>query len=253
MRRPVTGCAYFLDVDGTLVDLSETPSAVTLDRALHGLVEALSRASGGAVALISGRPLADLDRLFGARRWPAAGQHGLERRTADGRVLHHHVRTHRLDSARQALASVIARHPRLLLEDKGLSLALHYRRAPRLAGFAHRTMRAVRARLGDGFCVQRGKRVVELAPAGRDKGVAIAAFMREAPFRGRLPIFIGDDVTDEFGFATVNRLDGYSVKVGRGPTAASYRLEHVQAVLSWLERGRPMPARVRRRATSLAP
>ena len=105
----------------------------------------------------------------------------------------------------------------LLVEDKGLSLALHYRRAPQLASYAHRVMRKLRMSLGDQYCLQQGKQVVELAPAGRDKGAAIASFMREAPFLGRSPLFIGDDVTDEYGFAMVNQLGGYSVKVGIGP------------------------------------
>lgn len=246
MRTPVSGCAYFLDVDGTLVDLAATPSAITLHRALPRVVESLSRASGGALALISGRPLSDLDDLFPGQPFPAAGQHGLERRTASGRILQHRAPLHRLDRARRSLADVVKRHPRLVLEDKGLSLALHYRRSPRLAALAHRTLRAAQAALGPGFCLQHGKRVVELAPAGKNKGVAIAAFMREAPFRGRLPIFIGDDVTDEFGFAVVNQHQGYSIKVGPGRTVARWRLPNVRAVRSWLEHGRPLPTPTRR-------
>ncbi len=96
-----------------------------------------------------------------------------------------------------------------------------------------------------GTCVHRGKRVVELAPAGRDKGLAIRAFMREAPFRGKLPVFIGDDVTDEHGFAMVNSLGGDSIKVGPGPTSAGWRFPSVSAVLSWLEHGTPRPTRCR--------
>jgi trehalose 6-phosphate phosphatase len=101
-------------------------------------------------------------------------------------------------------------------------------------------------RLGSRFCVHHGKRVVELAPAGRDKGAAIRAFMHEPPFRDRIPVFIGDDVTDEFAFAVVNRLRGYAVKVGPGRTTAGWRLPDVRAVLAWLKRGRPVPRRVRR-------
>jgi trehalose 6-phosphate phosphatase len=203
----------------------------------------LYRSSGGALALITGRSIADIDRLFPERRLPAAGQHGLERRAADGRVSRHPGPSHRLDGARRTLSGAVGRHRGLLLEDKGLSLALHYRRAPRLAGVAHGIMRSLQATLGDRFCLQHGQRVVELAPAGRDKGVAIGAFMREAPFRGRLPIFIGDDVTDEYGFAMVNRLGGVAIKVGPGRTAAGWRLPDVGAVLAWLERGKPVPTR----------
>jgi trehalose 6-phosphate phosphatase len=235
MTPPVTDCAYFLDIDGTLIDFADAPGRVTLDRALPELIDALYRASGGALALITGRSIADVDRLFPARRLPAAGQHGLERRSADGRVSRHFGPSRSLD-------------PELLLEDKGLSLALHYRRTPRLASVAHRAIHSLQVSLGNRYCVHRGKRVVELAPAGRDKGGAIRAFMREAPFRGRTSVFIGDDITDEYGFAMVNRLKGYAVKVGPGRTEAGWRLANVRAVLGWLERGKPVPRRnVRRR------
>ena len=247
MTLPVTGFAYFLDIDGTLVDLADAPGAVTLDPALPGLVEALYQSSGGAIALITGRSLADADRLLRGRHLAIAGQHGHERRSANGRVLRHRVSPRALNPARQALAAVVDRHPRLLLEDKGLSLALHYRRAPHLASLAHRVMHSVRVSLGDGYRVHRGKRVVELTPAGRDKGLAIRAFMREAPFRGKPPVFIGDDVTDEHGFAMVNELGGESIKVGSGPTVARWRFPSVLAVLAWLQHGTPAPRRCRPR------
>ena len=247
MTLPVTGFAYFLDIDGTLVDLADTPGAVTLHPALPPLVEALYQSSGGAIALITGRSIADADRLFSRRRLPVAGQHGHERRSADGRVTEHRVCPRALDPARVALRSIVERHPKLILEDKGLSLALHYRRAPHLASLAHRAMRNAQGLLGDQYSVHRGKRIVELTPAGKDKGLAIRAFMREAPFRGRPPIFIGDDVTDEHGFAMVNQLGGDSIKVGPGPTAAVWRLPSVTAVLAWLEHGTPGPKRCRSR------
>lgn len=248
MTLHVTGFAYFLDIDGTLVDLADTPGAIALDPALPGLVDALYESSGGAIALITGRSIADADRLFGRRHLPIAGQHGHERRSANGQLSQHHVSPRALDPARRVLSAVVERHPRLLLEDKGLSLALHYRRAPYLASLAHREMRAVRVSLGDRYCLHRGKRVVELAPAGRDKGLAIRAFMREVPFRGKPPVFIGDDVTDEHGFAMVNTLGGDSIKVGPGPTVARWRFPDVRAVLTWLEHGMPGPTRCRRAA-----
>lgn len=245
MTLPVTGFAYFLDIDGTLVDLADTPGAVKLPPTLPGLVEALYTSSGGAIALITGRSIADADRLFSRRRLPIAGQHGHERRSADGSVTQHRVSPRFLDPARLALRSIVERHPKLILEDKGLSLALHYRGAPQLAGSAHRAMRRAQALLGDQYSVHYGKRVVELTPAGRDKGLAIRAFMREPPFRGKPPVFIGDDVTDEHGFAMVNRLGGDSIKVGPGPTTAHWRLPSVTAVLAWLEHGTPAPTRCR--------
>jgi len=253
MRPTVTGFAYFLDIDGTLVDFADAPTAVRIDPALPRLVEALYQSSGGAVALITGRTLGDADRLFPSRQLPIAGQHGHERRLADGRVSRHRVHPEALDAARRVLRGVVERHPQLLLEDKGLSLALHYRRAPRLASYAHRSMRSLRATLGEQYRVQHGKRVVELVPAGRDKGAAIGAFMREKPFRGMRPVFIGDDVTDEYGFAMVNRLGGHAIKVGPGRTAAGWRFANVRAVLRWLERGTPAPKRVRHTDVSSQP
>jgi trehalose 6-phosphate phosphatase len=246
MTLTVTGLAYFLDIDGTLVDFADSPEAVKLAPALPALVDALYEASGGAVALITGRPISDADRLF-ARRLPIAGQHGHERRAANGVVTRHAPSPKALDPARRTLSVMVGRHPELLLEDKGLTLAVHYRRAPHLASLAHRVMHRVQNSLGAQYCVHRGKYVVEVAPAGRDKGLAIRAFMREVPFRGKPPMFIGDDVTDEHGFAMVNHLGGDSIKVGPGPTLAKWRLPSVTAVLAWLEHGEPRPTRCRTR------
>ena len=229
--------AYFFDIDGTLVDLSDSPTGTSLDADPRQLIEALSRAAAGAVALISGRSIADIDRMAHDLRLPAAGQHGIERRNAAGRMSRHAFPAEQLDGVRRELAAAVARHHALVLEDKGLSLALHYRRAPRLGGFAHRLMRSLATRVGAQYCVQAGKRVVEMKPAGKDKGVAVQEFMQEEPFRGRTPVFVGDDSTDEYGFATVNRLHGHSVKVGPGRTAARWRLRDVRAVQAWLQQG----------------
>ena len=231
---PQLDWAYFFDIDGTLVDLNDNPGGVRLEQDLRALIEALHRAAGGAVALISGRHLPDIDALMEGVRLPAAGQHGTERRDAAGRVTHHAVRTAQLDWAHEQIAAAVATHPGLELQHKGLSLALHYRRAPQLAGYAHRLVRSVLPRLGQEYCLQRGKRIVEVKPAGKDKGAAVLEFMAEAPFRGRTAVFLGDDLTDEYGFATVNRLKGYAIKVGPGPTAARFRFRTVAAVRAWL-------------------
>ncbi len=244
-RLPVAQAqwAYFFDIDGTLVDFAASPAGVRLDRTLRRLLERLHQSAGGAVALISGRSIADVDRLFPGVRLPVAGQHGIERRDASGLVARHGFPSGKLLSVRRKLADAVARHHGLLLEDKGLSLALHYRRVPRLGGFAHRLVRSLQAEIGAEFCVQSGKRVVEVKPTGRHKGIAVLEFMQEEPFRGRTPVFIGDDVTDEYGFATVNRLGGYSVKVGPGRTVAHWRLQNARAVRAWLERGTNMTGR----------
>lgn len=237
--------AWFLDMDGTLVAIARSPGGVRIDRSLRRFIELLYRTTGGAVALITGRGIADVDRLFPGIRFPVAGQHGIERRGATGRLSIHPVSSRRLDGARLVLADVVARHPGLLLEDKGRSLALHYRKAPRLGGYAHRLARSLVRRLGAGYCIQSGKRVVEIRPTGKDKGKAVQEFMTEFPFQGRTPVFIGDDLTDEYAFRMVNRLGGHSVKVGAGPTAARWRLRDVAAVRGWLERGSPVPKAAR--------
>jgi len=226
--------AYFFDLDGTLLDFTDTPGGVRVDDALRAQIAALSGKTGGAVALISGRTLADIDRLLDGMRLPAAGQHGTERRDARGRITHHDFPRERLEWAHARLAEATAGRSGLSLEDKGLSLALHYRRAPRLGGYAHRLVRALIPTLGAEFCIQPGKRIVEVKPAGKDKGVALVEFMAEEPFRGRTPVFLGDDLTDEYGFEAVNRLGGQSIKVGPGRTAAMWRLPTVRAVRSWL-------------------
>ena len=241
MRPPISGCAYFLDVDGTLVDLAATPvGRARCTAPCRGRREPVARVGRRRWRSSLAGPLADLDRLFPGRPlaggWPARPRapHG-----ATAALIRHRAPCHRLDRARRVARRVVARHPRLVLEDKGLSLALHYRRSPRLAALraSHDARCAVRAR----------RRVLPAARQARGgagtgrartRASAIAAFMREAPFRGRLPIFIGDDVTDEFGFAVVNRLRGaMSIKVGPGPTVAGWRLPNVTR--------RPLVARAR--------
>jgi len=226
--------AYFFDIDGTLAEIADTPGGVRLDAELRGLIQRLYAATGGAVALISGRAIPDIDGLMEGVRLPAAGQHGTERRDAAGHITHHAVATAQLDRAHEQLAAAVVGRPGLLLEHKGLSLALHYRRAPQLGSYAHRLVQSVLPQLDGKYCVQAGKRIVELKPAGKDKGVAVVEFMAEEPFRGRTAVFVGDDLTDEYGFTTVNRLKGYSIKVGPGRTAARYRLRNVTAVRAWL-------------------
>ena len=212
------------------------PSEIVLERELQALIRELHDATGGALALISGRSISDVDSIFRDTHLPVAGQHGLERRSRLGKITRHHLASEKLDFARARLAEAIATHPELLLEDKGLSLALHYRSAPSHASFAHRTMGIVAAAIGPEYALQSGKRVVELKPSGKDKGGAVRAFMLEEPFRGRTPVFVGDDVTDEHGFLVVNSLGGHSIKVGGGVTSARWRLPNVRAVRSWLER-----------------
>ncbi|MBI5107846.1 MAG: trehalose-phosphatase [Rhodocyclales bacterium] len=231
---PCVECAFFLDVDGTLLEIADTPSAVRVDMELLELIGRLFRISGGALALVSGRSISDLEELLGAQRLPLAGQHGLERRDAAGRLWIHAAPPGAKCMIKEALAPVLTRHPGLLLEDKGLTLALHYRQAPHLAAYAHRLMATLMQEAGGELELQKGKRVIEIKPAGIDKGTAVAEYLTESPFRGRHPVFIGDDLNDEHGFAEVNRMDGISIKVGPGASCARYRLPHVVAVRHWL-------------------
>lgn len=231
---PGTDWAFFLDVDGTLLEIADKPSAVRVDAEMLDLVAQLHRASGGAVALVSGRSLSNLEELLGMPRLPMAGQHGLERRDAAGRLWIHAAPPGAKCAIKEMLAPVLVRHPGLLLEDKGLTLALHYRQSPHLGSYAHRLMTRLAQESGGGLELQRGKFVVEVKPAGIDKGTAVYEYLLESPFRGRPPVFIGDDLNDEHGFAEVNKLDGISIKVGGGRSCARFRLRDVTAVRSWL-------------------
>lgn len=225
---------FFLDVDGTLVGFSEHPNYVHIDAALHIILCRLIEATGGAIALISGRPITDIDRLFSPLRLPVAGQHGLERRDSAGNIHTHTTPVARLHDAVERLEKLAAQHPELVFENKGMTLALHYRRAPALAQVVNLVMRQLLVVLGDGFELLEGKMLLELKPQGKDKGAAIADFMVEPPFRGRIPVFIGDDLTDEYGFALVNNLHGHSIKVGIGMTTARWRLADAIAVRAWI-------------------
>ncbi|MES2876893.1 MAG: trehalose-phosphatase [Pseudomonadota bacterium] len=231
---PSRDWAYFLDVDGTLINIAETPGAVIVDRTLLDLIGNLHRASGGAVALVSGRMISDLQNLIGLPQLPLAGLHGLERRDSTGRLWIHAAPPATKSAIMEALAPVLARHPGLLLEDKGLTLALHYRQAPQLAAYVHQLMGGFAKATGQGLELQRGKRVVEIKPAGIDKGTAVAEYLAEPPFKGRRPVFIGDDLNDEHGFAMVNKSGGISIKVGQGASCARFRLPDVAAVRLWL-------------------
>jgi trehalose 6-phosphate phosphatase len=223
--------ALFLDVDGTLLEFAGHPREVEVPPGLITILSDLARKVP--LALISGRPIVDLDCLFVPLKLPMAGQHGGERRAATGQVTRKD-RLAPLSVARGKLAEFVADHPGLLLEDKGLTLALHYRRAQHLKPLVEAVMGLMMREVGREFILLAGNRVYEIRPSGANKGLAIAAFMEELPFMGRVPVFIGDDVTDEEGFVAVNRLGGLSIKVGEGDTAARWRLPNAAAVREWL-------------------
>ncbi len=226
-------CALFLDIDGTLADLERSPDAVHIDDAIAAALPRVARWLDGALALVTGRAITSADRLFPGLTLPMAGQHGCERRDAAGGIHLHAPARGTQARLRRLLQRLAKRHPQLLLEDKGASLALHYRSAPHLAAHVHRTVRQSVAQEA-GYTVQPGKLLVEVRPEGRDKGTAIDDFMAEDPFAGRVPVFVGDDLTDEHGFAAVERMGGWTVKVGGGRTAARFRLANPAAVRQWL-------------------
>ncbi|TAN52250.1 MAG: trehalose-phosphatase [Betaproteobacteria bacterium] len=230
----VAGWALFLDVDGTLLDHAEHPQAVHVEAGLLRQIEDLLEVTDGALALISGRSVEDLDRLFAPLAVPLAGQHGTERRSANGALHRHEPALECLGRAAAQLVRLTSAHGAFLLENKGMTLALHFRRAPELGALAEREMRRIAAALGDEFELQAGKFVLEIKPSGKDKGTAIAEFMAETPFKGRIPVFLGDDLTDEYGFDVVNRAGGHAIKVGPGATHARWRLADAAAVRRWL-------------------
>jgi len=226
--------AFFLDVDGTLLDIVQHPDDVCCAPGLIDTLTALQRIAP--VALISGRPIAMLDRLFSPLQLPAAGQHGAELRQADGQIKRQDAHTQALHSIRPELEQFARQHTGVLLEDKGLTLSLHYRMAPTLQHAAETLMSRMQQQLGDEFVLMAGNKVFEIRPRGWDKGQAITAFMQTAAFSGHTPVFVGDDVTDEDGFAVVNQMQGHSIKVGEGVTVAQWRLAETNEVLDWLRR-----------------
>lgn len=237
--RITPDAALFLDFDGTLVALAETPEAIEVPSALVALLGDLHHLLGGALAVVSGRQIDSIDRYLAPLRLPAAGEHGVQRRDATG-----HTREQRAPDLVDILeaANELARvHEGLLVERKHAAIALHYRLAPQLEAVCRDAMtRAIDGQLQ--FELLHGKFVFEVKPSGVNKGTAIDAFMREAPFEGRIPVFAGDDTTDETGFAIVQPLGGVAIKVGSGPSLALHRLDSPRAVFEWLTQARDLLA-----------
>lgn len=229
---PTCRSALFLDFDGTLVPLAETPDAIRPDPALLPLLAGLQGRLDGALAIVTGRQIEVLDHFLTPLHLPAACEHGLQRRDAAGRL--HPQPLAMPETVLQLCNALAADHPFLLVERKRSSVALHYRRAPELAALCLDTLSRALRHL-PGLELLHGKCVLEVRPAGVDKGRAIAAFLREAPFAGRTPVFAGDDVTDESGFAVVQAHGGMAIKVGEGASGARHRLDSPQAVHAWLQ------------------
>lgn len=228
--------ALFLDIDGTILELAETPGEVVVTPQVRRLLRDLNAATGGAFALVSGRGLSDIDALFGNSGLSAAGLHGVECRTGYNGVTHvQSVDAAMMRSFRGKLLSYIDQHPGLLLEDKKLSIAIHFRHASNLQAEVETILRETIAGHDSVFHVQRGKMIAEIKPRVSNKGFAIRRFMQTPPFHGRIPVFIGDDITDEDGFHAVNESGGISIKVGRGSSCAGCCLGSPADVIGWLE------------------
>ncbi|MEF8834415.1 MAG: trehalose-phosphatase [Halofilum sp. (in: g-proteobacteria)] len=247
LPRPAPDWALFLDFDGTLVEIEDHPDNVTLPAGMAQRLRHLQAALDDAVAIISGRALTDLEGLLHPLRLPLAGLHGLERRDALGCIHRDERDSERLEAVRDAIAGFVAARPGLYAEDKGSALAVHFRGAPEREQETAAFLERQRRQLGDSFHIQVGKLVFELKPVGRDKGRAVRVFMAEPPFKGRTPVFVGDDRTDEDAFVAVNALGGVSIRVGEHhpDTAATATLPSVTATLDWLDRlPRELPATV---------
>lgn len=227
--------AFFFDVDGTLAAIQSRPEAVFIPEQVVTQLQQLSALSQGALALVSGRPIEQLDALAAPWRGPAAGVHGAERRDAEGEMQRISLPVEVEQQLRTELQNAMALWPGTQLEIKGMAFALHYRQAMQHEQDVLRLAEQSVKRF-PGLALQPGKCVVEIKPLGIDKGAAIRDFMQQAPFAGRIPVFIGDDLTDEKGFAVVNAMQGISIKVGEGSSQAPFRLNDVDAVYSWLER-----------------
>ena len=241
--------ALFIDVDGTLLEIAPRPELVEVAPSLPDLLRRLGDEREGALALISGRPIAELDRLFRPWRGAAAGLHGIERRRPDGSYAKGGGDADRtaaaaLDRLRPEITAVARHWPGVFVEDKGRTLALHYRALPD----AEAAIRGAAARLveqdSDSLRLIAGNMVVEFQPRHHDKGRVIAAFMAEPPFQGRRPVYLGDDTTDEDGFAEVNRRSGVSIRIGcqSGSTAAVFGLSSVRGAREWLAGAPHLPA-----------
>jgi len=229
--------AVLLDIDGTILDIAPTPGAVIVPASLRQTLTRLSRETGGALALVSGRPLGDIDHLFAPLRLPAIGGHGAEIRPSphDGPETEH---AHALDGGlRDRLAELAVGAPGVLVEDKGYSLAVHYRLAPEQEGRVKRAVAAIRADWPqEAIEVLPGKSVVEIKPARFHKGAAIRELMRHKPFAGRRPIFVGDDTTDESAFAVMPEFNGMGFSVGREVPGTAHCFAGPSDVRRWLER-----------------
>lgn len=226
--------ALFLDVDGTLLDFAATPDAVVVPATLIPLLMHLQTLLDGALALVSGRSIAGLDDLFKPLQLPCAGLHGLERRDATGTVHRSDFNEAGLSRMHKAMRDLGKQFPTVLIEDKRYAVALHYGEAQS----QHAELRVAVEQIASdtGFELQAGRWVLELKPASVNKGDSLTAFLAEAPFAGRLPVFLGDDLTDEHALTVARQRGGMAIQVdSRLTNAAPFTLADPDAVFRWLQ------------------
>jgi trehalose 6-phosphate phosphatase len=207
--------ALFLDIDGTIIDIAPTPREVTVPSSLAALLERLASVLGGAMALVSGRALADIDSIFAPLHLAAAGQHGCEIRLAHGKPVLAGTSTEALVGLLPQLEVFAETRPGILVENKGMTIAVHCRRAPQYQSELEDFLASLIAEQADGLETIPGHRVFEIKPRGFSKRTAVELFMRSEPFAGRVPVFIGDDRTDEDGFAAALGWAGQLSESGR--------------------------------------
>lgn len=227
--------AFLLDVDGTILDIAPSPEDVVAPESLKSTLAKLQQNTNGAVALVSGRAVAALDRLFAPLVLAAVGCHGAEWRTEPDHPVE--ARFQALpDEIRHSLIGLVSDQPKIRIEDKGYTLAFHYRRAPELGPKLEQRVRAWVAPLASNLRVLTGKCVIEVKPRHFDKGEAVKALMRSPTFLHRRPVFLGDDTTDEDAFAAVRDLEGVGISVGRHMADAELMLPNPHAARLWLGR-----------------
>ncbi len=226
--------SLYLDYDGTFVDFAPVPEAIKLRIGSREMLERLSRRLSGALAIVSGRRVGDIDRFLAPLELPASGVHGQEFRPAPG-DLRVRPATPEFDVARRRLSAALHADDPLLIEDKGGSLVVHYRLRPELRGRAKALAAAAISGLDDLYVVE-GHFIFEIRQRGITKAIAIELFASQPAFRKRIPVFVGDDTTDEDGLRAAETAGGFGVKVGPGHTQATYCLHDVSAVHAWLAR-----------------
>ncbi|KQZ50581.1 haloacid dehalogenase [Rhizobium sp. Root149] len=214
--------ALFLDIDGTLIDLAETPEAVVVPDGLISTLSQISNVLGGAVGLVTGRAVSFADQLFSPLALPIAGLHGAERRNSAG-DLERLPQDDDFEALKRSLVRVTADWDGVIIEDKGSAVAAHYRQAQQWAGALDAVMQSAVEEAGADYTLQRGKMVIEIRPARASKGEALRAFLDAEPFLGRKPIAIGDDLTDEAMFKVANELGGLSIRIGELRDTAAVR------------------------------